>query len=60
MFFYALKHRKKPADLNIKNNQNFTPMLLATKLGRVELLKHILELLEIVSLLSLYNYLVVL
>ena len=49
MFFYALRHRIKPADLNIKNNQNFTPMLLATKLGRVELLKRILELLEIVK-----------
>ena len=51
MFFYALKHQIKPADLNIKNSQNLTPLLLATKLGRVELLKHILELLEIVSIL---------
>ncbi|XP_045165814.2 transient receptor potential cation channel subfamily V member 5-like isoform X2 [Mercenaria mercenaria] len=44
MYKYMVKHHKKPAQRDIVNNENLTPLALASKLGRHRLFKEILEL----------------
>lgn len=48
MFQYATNHPKQKASLNIKNNQDLTPVNLAAKLGRKDLFEKMLELRNIV------------
>jgi hypothetical protein len=50
MYKYMVKHHKKPAQRDIVNNENLTPLALASKLGRHRLFKEILELNSIVSI----------
>lgn len=50
MYKYMVKHHKKPAQRDIVNNANLTPLALASKLGRHRLFKEILELNSIVSI----------
>ena len=49
MYKYMVKHHKKPAKADIRNNVNLTPLGLASKLGRNRLFKEILEINSIVS-----------
>lgn len=44
MYKYMVKHHKKPAKRDIVNQENLTPLALASKLGRHRLFKEILEL----------------
>ena len=49
MFGYAVKHHSKKATLSIENGQNLTPLTLASKLGRNDIFKEIIELQSIVG-----------
>ncbi len=49
MFGYAVKHHAKKADMEIKNDANLTALTLASKLGRNEIFKEIIEQPSIVS-----------
>ena len=49
MFAYAVKHHAKKADMELVNGQNLTPLTLASKLGRNEIFKEIIELQSFVS-----------
>ncbi|XP_077995894.1 transient receptor potential cation channel subfamily V member 1-like [Glandiceps talaboti] len=44
MYGYVLKHQKMPADPEIVNNVNMTPLALACKLGRSEMFRAMMEL----------------
>ena len=49
MFGYAVKHHALKADMDIKNNANLTPLTMASKLGRNDIFKEIIELQSNVS-----------
>ena len=49
MFSYAVKHHAKKADMEVLNNQNLTPLTLASKLGRHDIFKEIIELQSMVG-----------
>ena len=49
MFAYAVKHHSKKALMSVENHQKLTPLTLASKLGRNEIFKEIIELQSIVS-----------
>ena len=49
MFGYAVKHHAKKADMERENGQKLTPLTLASKLGRNDIFKEIIELQSIVS-----------
>lgn len=49
MYSYAVRHWYKPAHANIVNNAGFTPLTLATKLGRKQIFEEMLELMKVVS-----------
>ena len=49
MFGYAVKHHAKKADMELENEQHLTPLTLASKLGRNEIFKEIIELQSMVS-----------
>jgi hypothetical protein len=50
MFGYAVKHHARKADMERVNGQNLTPLTLASKLGRNEIFKEIIELQSFVSI----------
>jgi hypothetical protein len=52
MYSYAVRHWHKPARPNISNNAGFTPLTLATKLGRRHIFEEMLELMKVVNSLS--------
>lgn len=54
MYSYAVRHWDKPAHANIVNNAGFTPLTLATKLGRKQIFEEMLELMKVVNFLILY------
>ncbi|GMS95791.1 hypothetical protein PENTCL1PPCAC_17966, partial [Pristionchus entomophagus] len=47
MYSYGVRHWAKPAAPNIVNNAGFTPLTLATKLGRKEIFDEMLELMKV-------------
>ncbi|PAV64257.1 hypothetical protein WR25_13295 [Diploscapter pachys] len=47
MYSYAVRHGAKPADPHIVNNAGYTPLTLATKLGRKQIFDEMLELMKI-------------
>lgn len=50
MYSYAVRHWAKPADPHIVNSAGYTPLTLATKLGRKQIFDEMLELMKIVSI----------
>lgn len=50
MYSYAVRHPKKKANVEISNEANLTPLTLASKLGRNEIFKEIIELQSVVSI----------
>ena len=44
MFRYAVKHHFKKGDMDIQNDAKLTPLTLASKLGRNDIFKEIIEL----------------
>ena len=56
MFGYAVKHHAKKADLEVENNQNLTPLTLASKLGRNNIFKEIIELQSVVGHVFIPNF----
>lgn len=44
MYKYLLRHHKKPANIDIRNQANLTPLTLASRLGRHKIFNEILEL----------------
>jgi len=52
MFGYAVKHHARKADMEIPNDADLTPLTLASKLGRNEIFKEIIELQSRVSISS--------
>lgn len=48
MYSYGVRHWAKPAAPNIVNNAGYTPLTLATKLGRKEIFDEMLELMKVV------------
>jgi hypothetical protein len=49
MYSYAVRHWHKPARPHIANNAGYTPLTLATKLGRRQIFEEMLELMKVVS-----------
>ena len=49
MYGYAVKHHVKKADMEVHNTARLTPLTLASKLGRNEIFKEIIELQSMVS-----------
>lgn len=49
MFGYVVKHHVKRANMELENDAKLTPLTLASKLGRNEIFKEIIELQSIVS-----------
>uniref|UniRef100_A0A915DIF2 Uncharacterized protein n=1 Tax=Ditylenchus dipsaci TaxID=166011 RepID=A0A915DIF2_9BILA len=49
MYSYAVRHWHKPAKTNIVNFAGYTPLTLATKLGRKQIFEEMLELMKVVS-----------
>ncbi|KAI1726226.1 ankyrin repeats (3 copies) domain-containing protein [Ditylenchus destructor] len=47
MYSYAVRHWHKPAKTNIVNNAGYTPLTLATKLGRKQIFEEMLELMKV-------------
>ncbi|CAD5218239.1 unnamed protein product [Bursaphelenchus okinawaensis] len=47
MYSYAVRHWHKPAKPNIVNNAGYTPLTLATKLGRKHIFEEMLELMKV-------------
>ncbi len=50
MYGYAVRHWAKPADVNIQNEAGYTPLTLASKLGRKHIFEEMLELMKVVCL----------
>jgi hypothetical protein len=50
MYSYAVRHSGKPADPNIVNAAGFTPLTLASKLGRKQIFEEMLELMKVASI----------
>ena len=50
MFAYAVKHHAKKANMEILNDANLTSLTLASKLGRNEIFKEIIELQSLVNI----------
>ena len=48
MYMYAVKHWKKMADPLVANHDGFTPLTLASKLGRPQIFEHMLDLSKVV------------
>jgi hypothetical protein len=48
MFGYAVKHHCKKASMEVQNEAKLTPLTLASKLGRNDIFKEIIELQSIV------------
>ena len=44
MYSYAVQHLKQEADPNLTNNNGFTPLTLAARLGRKQIFDEMLEL----------------
>ena len=53
MFLYASNHPKSKANLSLKNSQGLTPFNLAAKLAKLEIFTQMLEINEIVNIMSL-------
>ena len=49
MYGYAVRHWHKPAHTDIVNLAGYTPLTLATKLGRRQIFEEMLELMKLVS-----------
>ena len=49
MFGYVVKHHVKKANIELENNAKLTPLTMASKLGRIDIFKEIIELQSIVS-----------
>ena len=49
MYSYAVRHWHKPARPHIVNNNGYTPLTLATKLGRRQIFEEMLELMKVVG-----------
>jgi len=49
MFSYAVKHPKRPANIEDSNHQKLSPLTLASKLGRFQLFNEIIQLQSQVS-----------
>ena len=49
MYSYAVRHWAKPADPHIANAAGYTPLTLATKLGRKHIFEEMLELMKVVG-----------
>ena len=49
MYSYAVKHHLKPANMEVSNYANLTPLTLASKLARNSIFKEIIELQSAVS-----------
>ncbi|KAF7640482.1 ANK_REP_REGION domain-containing protein [Meloidogyne graminicola] len=47
MYTYAVRHWHKPAHTNIVNHASYTPLTLATKLGRRQIFEEMLELMKV-------------
>ncbi|CAK5084199.1 unnamed protein product [Meloidogyne enterolobii] len=47
MYSYAVRHWHKPAHTNIVNHASYTPLTLATKLGRRQIFYEMLELMKV-------------
>uniref|UniRef100_A0A1I8BZ20 ANK_REP_REGION domain-containing protein n=1 Tax=Meloidogyne hapla TaxID=6305 RepID=A0A1I8BZ20_MELHA len=47
MYSYAVRHWHKPAHTNIVNHASYTPLTLATKLGRRQIFDEMLELMKV-------------
>ncbi|CAJ0587620.1 unnamed protein product, partial [Mesorhabditis spiculigera] len=47
MYSYAVRHWAKPADPNVHNHAGYTPLTLATKLGRKQIFDEMLELMKV-------------
>lgn len=54
MYSYAVRHWHKPALTNIENHAAFTPLTLATKLGRKQIFDEMLELMKVVSIVFIF------
>lgn len=52
MYSYAVRHWHKPARADIPNRAGFTPLTLATKLGRKQIFEEMLELMKVVSIID--------
>lgn len=49
MYTYAVRHWKMPANVNVVNYAGYTPLTLASKLGRRDIFEEMLELMKVVS-----------
>ena len=49
MYSYAVRHWHKPAHTNIVNHASYTPLTLATKLGRRQIFDEMLELMKVIN-----------
>lgn len=47
MYSYAVRHWHKPAQTNVVNYAGYTPLTLATKLGRRQIFEEMLELMKV-------------
>ncbi|CAD6195423.1 unnamed protein product [Caenorhabditis auriculariae] len=47
MYSYAVRHWAQPADPHVVNHAGFTPLTLATKLGRKQIFEEMLELMKV-------------
>ncbi|CAL2039611.1 unnamed protein product [Caenorhabditis brenneri] len=47
MYSYAVRHWAKPADPHVVNHAGFTPLTLATKLGRKHIFEEMLEIMKV-------------
>lgn len=59
MYSYAVRHWHKPAKTNVVNHAGYTPLTLATKLGRKQIFDEMLELMKVVCILFYFPSLLV-